>query len=159
MDKLLTLLSNNARLSSKELAVMLNSTEQEVENKIEEYVNAGIIRGYRAIIDYEKLNNEYVVAFIEVKVTPKANLGFDEIAKSITAFDEVESVYLISGGYDLSVTITGKSFKDIAMFVSDRLAPLDSVISTHTNFVLTRYKEGGIIICDDDVDERSQNLV
>ncbi|MBC5787758.1 MULTISPECIES: Lrp/AsnC family transcriptional regulator [Clostridiaceae] len=159
MDKLLTLLSQNARFTNAQLAVMLGTTEKEVEQKIEDYTKRGIIRGYKVLLDYEKLDMDLVMAFIEVKVTPKSTHGFDEIAKSIMKFHEVDSVYLISGGYDLSVIVTGKTFRDIAIFVSSRLAPLDSVISTRTNFVLTRYKEGGIVTCDTDVDERGQGIL
>ena len=144
MDQLLALLEENARLTNQELAVMLGITEEEVERRLEQYAKNGVIRGYRVILDYEKLDQDLIKAFIEVKVTPKSTHGFDEIAKSIMKFDEVDSIYLMSGGYDLSVTITGKTFQDVAMFVSSRLAPMDSVISTRTNFVLRRYKEGGI---------------
>ena len=158
MNRLRKLLRQNARLTNAQLAVMLDLTEAEVEREIEELKKSGIIRGSKVLIDFDKLDEESVMAFIEVKVTHRSNYGFDEIAKSIMKFHEVDSVYLISDGYDLSVTVTGRTFKDIAIFVSSRLAPLDSVVSTRTNFVLTCYKESGVIMCDKEVDERSHAL-
>ena len=95
-----------------------------------------------------------MTALIELKVTPKRNLGFEEIARTIMMYEEVESVYLMSGGYDLSVRVTAKDFKDVALFVSHRLAILDSVLSTATHFILSRYKENGVILYDEPVDER-----
>lgn len=159
MDKLLKLLCENARLSNAELAVMTGQTEQEVERQLDAYQKNGVIRGYKVLLDLEKLDTDRVVAFIEVKVTPKHHQGFDEIAKSIMKFDEVDSVYLISGGYDLSVHVVGQTFREVCMFVSNCLAPLDSVISTQTNFVLSKYKESGVVTCDDELDERSQSAV
>lgn len=154
MDKLLSLLEENARYKTEELAVMLGLTNKEVEDKIQQYEKSGVIRGYKALIDKEKISQEYVVAIIELKVMPKKDFGFDEIAKRISQYEEVEDVYLMSGGYDLAIMVSGKTFKDIALFVSARLALLDSVISTSTHFVLTRYKEKGIAMCDIDIDER-----
>lgn len=145
MDKLLKLLRENARLSDSQLAAMLGTTEEDVRKQIEQYEADGVIRGYRTLIDYEKLETETVMAIIELKVTPKPDLGFEYVADAIARLDEVESVYLTSGGFDLAVVIVGKSFKEIALFVSDRLAVIDSVISTATHFVLTKYKDNGII--------------
>ncbi len=155
MDRLLTLLQQNARISTKQLAVMLETTEQEVIEQIEKYEADGIIKGYTAVINREKADKNYVAAIIELKVTPKTDFGFDEIAKKITEYDEVESVYLMSGGYDLAVIVTGQNFKDIAMFVAKRLSLLDSVVSTATHFLLTRYKDRGIIMSNEEKDERS----
>ena len=154
MDKLLKLLQENARFSNERLAAMLGITEQEVADKIEEYEKKGIIKGYQVLLNYDKIQPEQVTALIELKVTPKRNLGFEEIARTIMMYEEVESVYLMSGGHDLSVRVTAKDFKDVALFVSHRLAILDSVLSTATHFILSRYKENGVILYDEPVDER-----
>ena len=155
MDQLLTLLNENARLSNAQLAVMLHRTEQEVADQIAEYEKKGIIRGYRTLINWEKLDKNKAIALIELRVTPKRDRGFDEIAGRIMQFEEVESVYLMSGGYDLAVRVHGRSMQDIAMFVMRRLSTLDSVLSTATHFILTRYKENGVLMNpEEEQDER-----
>ena len=159
MDKLLMLLDQNARLSNEQLAVMLDNTPEEIAAAIEKYEKDGVIRGYKAIVDWDKIDREYVTAYIEVKVTPKRDQGFDEIAEKIMEFPEVESVTLMSGGYDLSAVISGKSFKDIALFVAKKLSVMDSVLSTATHFALRRYKDGGISFVDKEVDERGINIL
>ena len=159
MDKLLKLLQENARFSNERLAAMLGTTEQDVAERIEKYEKEGIIKGYQVLVNYDKLRPEHVTAIIELKVTPKRNLGFEEIARTIMMYDEVESVYLMSGGYDLSVRVTAKDFKDVAMFVSHRLAILDSVLCSATHFILSRYKENGVIMSDEPEDERGVTLL
>lgn len=154
MEKLLKLLDSDARLTNEQLAVMLGTGEKEVAEKISEYEKAGVIQGYKAVIDWDRTDREYVTALIELRVTPKRDLGFEEIADRIMRFDEVESVYLMSGGYDLAVIISGRTFKDIAMFVAKRLSTLDSVLSTATHFVLRRYKDAGMIFLGEEKDER-----
>lgn len=154
MNKLLDLLEHNSRLSNAQLAVMLDTTEEDVAAQIEQFEKEGIIKGYTVILDREKIDKEYVVAIIELKVTPKRDYGFEEIARRVSEYSEVESVYLMSGGYDLAVVVNGKDFKDIALFVSKRLAVLDSVLSTATHFLLARYKEKGRIIGESPKDER-----
>lgn len=154
MDPLLKLLSQNARLSVSELAVMLGKSEEQVAHDIKEYEQKGIIKGYSAIINEELAYSDHVVALIELKVSPKANYGYDEIAKMVSSYEEVENVSLMSGAYDLSVTVKGNSLKEVASFVSERLAKIDGVLSTATHFVLQRYKEKGIMICQDEIDER-----
>ena len=155
MDQLLSLLSENARLSAAQLAVMLNTTEQEIADRIAEYEKNGIIRGYRTLVNWEKVDKNKATALIELKVSPKRDRGFDEIAGRIMQFEEVESVYLMSGGYDLAVRVHGTSMQDIAMFVMRRLSTLDSVLSTATHFILTRYKESGVIMeQEEEQDER-----
>jgi DNA-binding Lrp family transcriptional regulator len=159
MDKLLELLSENAKLTAEQLAVMLNLTTQQVSEKIEQYEKDGIIIGYKTLINWEKVDKSKAIALIGLRVTPKQDNGFDEIAGRIMQFDEVESVYLMSGGYDLTVKVCGKSMQDIAAFVMRRLAPLDSVLSTATHFILTRYKDGGVILNKDkEQDERRSVL-
>ncbi len=155
MDSLLTLLRSNARLSAEELATMTGLTAAEVAAKIADYEHQGVIRGYRAIINEELADKNAVTAFIEVKVAPKAEQGFDDLAKTIMSFDEVDSVTLMSGSFDLAVTLSGTDYKEIALFVARRLSTLEGVISTSTHFVLKRYKENGVLMDNDNVDERS----
>ncbi|MEA5012770.1 MAG: Lrp/AsnC family transcriptional regulator [Angelakisella sp.] len=154
MEELLRILSENARLSFEQLAAMTGRTPQEVAAAMEELEAQGIIKGYRAVVDWDKTHRDLCIARIEIKVTPKSGMGFEEIANTIAQFDEVEEVTLMSGSYDLALTVTGKSFKEVAMFVSRRLAPLDSVQSTATHFVLRRYKEAGIVVSNNQRDER-----
>lgn len=155
MDQLLSLLSENARLTTAQLAAMLNLPESEVKEKISKYEKDGVIRGYKALVNWEKVDKNKASALIELRVSPKRDSGFDEIAERIMQFDEVESVYLMSGGFDLAVTVHAKSMQDIAMFVMRRLSTMDSVLSTATHFILTRYKDGGVILnAGDEKDER-----
>ena len=155
---LLSLLNENARLTNAQLAVMLGKTEEEVEKEIADYQQKGIIKGYKALINWEKVDHNKTTALIELKVQPKKESGFDEIAKKIMQFSKVESVYLMSGGFDLAVMVHGDSIQDIAMFVAKRLSPLDSVLSTATHFILTRYKEGDVILTSPKEEDR-RNLL
>lgn len=155
MEQLLKLIETNPTLTPRQLAVMLSRDEQEVKQMIDHCTANGIIKGYRAIIDWEKAEVNMVKAMIELKVTPKKGRGFDEIAMAIASMDEVEGVTLMSGGYDLLVEIRAKSFQDIAMFVFKRLSPMDDVNETATHFVLRPYKQAGIVYHDDEEDERS----
>lgn len=154
MNDLLKLLEENARYSDMELAAMLGLTESEVRAQIEQYEKNGVICGYKTIVDWEKTDCDVVSARIELKVTPKKDKGFEELAGIISGYEEVQSLYLISGGYDLAVTIVGKSFKDIANFVAYRLAPLDSVLSTATHFILRKYKDRSALLVDSEQDGR-----
>lgn len=154
MNEIIKLLEENARYTNEEIAIMLNLSAEEVRAQIAQLEKEGVIRGYKVILDREKLSENYVEALIELKVTPKRDFGFDEIADKIAQFSEVEDVYLMSGGFDLALIVTGKTFKDIALFVSQRLATLDSVVSTATHFVLSRYKEKGVLINNNSLDER-----
>lgn len=154
MDKLLNLLDNNARLSTAQLATMLGRTEKEVADQMADMEQKGVIRGYKALIDWERTDREYVTAIIELRVSPKRDSGFESIAQSIMRLEEVESVYLMSGGYDLSVVVSGRTFQEVAMFVAKRLSPMDAVLSTATHFVLRRYKDRGVMFLDEVRDER-----
>ena len=154
MEKLLKLLDQNARMSNAQLATMLGCSEKEVENQIAQLEASGAIRGYKAVIDWEKTDREYVTAIIELHVTPKKDKGFDGIAETIMNFKEVESISLMSGGYDFSIVVNARTFKDVAMFVAKRLSPLESVISTATHFVLRRYKHQNVIFLETEKDER-----
>lgn len=155
MNKLLDLLRENARLSNAELAAMLGISEAEVAAQIKQLENDGIIMGYTAIINEETADETLVTAIIEIKVAPMKGKGFDELAHTIMEYEEVDSVFLLSGAYDLSVTVKGTSLRKVAMFVSDRLSALDGVISTATHFILKRYKEKNHVFSEDSTDERS----
>lgn len=154
MDKLLKLLDTNARLTTAQMAAMLNTTVEDVEKKMAKLEQDGVVRAYKALIDWERTDRECVTAVIELRVTPKRDYGFEGIAETVMRFDEVESVYLMSGGYDLLVTVNGRTFKEVSMFVAKRLSTLDSVISTATHFVLRRYKESGVMFLGEQKDER-----
>lgn len=154
MDKLLTLLADNARLSLEQLASLTGMTEQEVAERMDGYEKEGVIAGYRTVINWEKAGSDLISGVIELRISPKRDFGFDECARAIASLPEVENLYLMSGGYDLSITIHGKSFKDIALFVARRLSPMESVLSTATHFVLKVYKQNNIMFSDSDRDER-----
>ncbi|MBE6727303.1 MAG: Lrp/AsnC family transcriptional regulator [Ruminococcaceae bacterium] len=154
-SELLKLLARNARYTTAELAAMLGIGEDEVEKQIAQYEKEGIIRGYKAVIDWEKLDGAYVSAIIELNVVPKAELGFEEVAEKVMSYNEVESVYLMSGVYDLNVVVKGKTLQDVARFVARELATIDSVTSTTTHFVMRRYKEMDVQLCDSG-DDRGQ---
>jgi DNA-binding Lrp family transcriptional regulator len=154
MEELLKILENNARLPVEDIAAMLNKTPVEVSSMMDDAKTKGLIKGYKTLIDWEKVGAERVEAVIELRVSPKKSRGFDEIATTIAAFDEVESVLLMSGGYDLQVIIKGKTFQEIALFVAKRLSPLDNVLSTTTHFVLHTYKKEGRDYTCEETDER-----
>ena len=159
MDRLLNLLEENARYTNEQLAVMLGRTEEDVAAAIEAYEKSGVIRGYKALVDWDKTGEDKIFARIEIKVTPKKDFGFEEIARTIMEFEEVQSVYLMSGGYDLALTVSGRNFKEVALFVAHRLSPLDSVNSTATHFLLKKYKERGAILVEEEKDERRMTLL
>ena len=153
-EKILTFIENNSRIELKDLAVMLGSSEAAVANEIADMEKEGIICGYHTLIDWDKTSEEKVTALIEVKVTPQRGLGFDKVAERIYNYPEVTSVYLISGGFDFLVMLEGKTMRDVAQFVSDKLSPLDSVLSTATHFILKKYKDHGSIMAHETKDER-----
>lgn len=155
MNELLHLLKTNARLTNVQLADMLGKTEEEISAEIHRLESKGVIRGYTVIVNEELTKSTEVEALIELRVTPKPDCGFDHIAKTVMMYDEVESVFLMSGMYDLALTVKGESLKDVAMFVSQRLSAIEGVLATATHFVLKRYKEKGILIEDEELDERS----
>lgn len=153
-EELLAILEKNSRIDFKELAVLLGVEEHAVLEELEKLEKEGIICGYHTLINWEKASIEKVTALIEVKVTPQRGQGFDKIAERIYNYPEVKAVYLISGGYDLLVTLEEKTLKEIANFVSDKLSTLDSVLSTATHFILKKYKDHGTIINKKSSDER-----
>lgn len=154
MDKLLTLLENDCTLKPAELAAMLEKEEGDIKNAIEAYEKDGVILGYKALIDWDKTDREYVSAMIELRVTPQRDGGFDKIAEKIYNYPEVQSIYLMSGGYDLALTVEGHSLKEVATFVAQKLAPIESVTGTATHFVLKKYKDKGVIYDKPEKDER-----
>ena len=158
-DELLKLLSRNARYSVRQLADMLGAAEEDVAAQIKSLEKEGIICGYKAVIDWDSVDGSAVSAIIEIKVVPKADLGFEEVAEKIAAYGEVESVYLMSGGYDLNVVVKGKTLKDVAQFVAKELATIDSVTSTATHFVMRRYKELDVCLFDGERDDRGNYLL
>ena len=145
MKKLLQLLENDCTLTRAQLASMTGMTEAEVAAAIAEYENERVILGYKAIVDWDRTDRESVTALIEVKVTPQRGEGFDRVAERIYQYDEVESVYLMSGSFDLTVIISGRSQKEVALFVGEKLAPLEDVTGTATHFILKKYKEKHLI--------------
>lgn len=157
--KILTLLYKDAKLDAGDIATMLGLERDAVAAEIKQMEKQGLIRGYKAVIDWDKLDSAYVSAVIELKVTPKAGLGFEEIAEKVMKYPEVESVYLMSGAYDLSVTVKGKTFQQVAMFVAKELSTIEAVTSTATHFVLRRYKEFDVELVNTDTDDRGNFLL
>ncbi len=145
-EQILAIIEKNSRISVKELAVILGAEEIDVANELKALEEEGIICGYHTMIDWEKTDIEKVTALIEVRITPQRGQGFDKQAERIYKYPEVNSVYLISGGYDLLVSLEGKSLKQVSSFVSDKLSTLDGVLSTATHFVLKKYKDHGTIL-------------
>lgn len=153
-EELLSVLEKNSRIDFNELAVLLGTDEARVLEEINTLEKEGVICGYHTLINWEKTSIEKVNALIEVKVTPQRGQGFDRIAERIYNYPEVKAVYLISGGYDLLVTLEERTLKEIAGFVSDKLSTLDSVLSTATHFILKKYKDHGTIMNEEKNDER-----
>lgn len=152
--ELLKLIEKNSKIATTELSKMLGVSEADVLNEMAELEREHVICGYLTLIDWDKTDAEKVIGLIEVKVTPQRGQGFDRIAERIYNYPEVSSVYLISGAYDLLVTLEEQSLKDIAQFVSDKLSTLDTVLSTATHFILKKYKDHGIIFANKHEDER-----
>ena len=154
MRELLELLEKNARLSTSELAAILRRSEYEVERDIQKLERDKILLSYNALINWEKFGDDSVMAMIEINLTPQREVGFDAIAERIYRFDEVRTVYLMSGSFDLLVIIEGKSLKDVADFVATRLSTIEGVTQTRSHFLLKAYKKDGVIIEDEDRDDR-----
>lgn len=154
MDELLKILQANALLSREDLARMLDMPAAEVNSRIADYEKRGVIRGYQAILNEDQLDPDKVTAVIEVKVSPQREGGFNTIAQRISRFPEVRSAYLMSGTYDLLLFIEGRTLREVASFVSERLSPLDGVLSTSTHFMLKTYKRFGVLMQHETSDER-----
>lgn len=149
-EELLRIIEKNSRMDLKELAVILGVTEVDVVNELAALEAEGIICGYHTLINWEKTSVERVNALIEVRVTPQRGQGFDSVAERIYKYPEVHAVYLISGGYDLLVTLEGKTLKQVSTFVSEKLSTLDQVLSTATHFILKKYKDHGTILAEEE---------
>lgn len=153
-EKILTFIEKNSRIDLKELSIILGVDEVSVMNELEAMERERVICGYHTLIDWDKAGIEKVTALIEVRVTPQRGMGFDKVAERIYNYPEVNSVYLISGGFDFMVTIEGKTLREVSQFVSDKLSPLDAVLSTKTNFILKKYKDHGTVMAEPAKDER-----
>lgn len=156
MDELLKILTRNALEKPEDIARMLGISVEEVRQKIRDYEARGIIRGYQAIVNEDELELERVKAVIEVKVTPEREGGFDRVARRIAQFPEVQSLYLMSGSYDLLILLSGTDLKQVALFVSEKLATIQGVLSTSTHFLLKTYKHHGVVMDGGREDERLQ---
>jgi len=155
MEEVLNILDKEkGNVSRAKIAQMLGMEEKEVADKIEKMEKENVIVGYKTIVNWDKTDKDVVVALIELRITPQRGEGFDKVAERIYKYPQVKSLYLMSGAYDLAVTIEGKSMKEVALFVAQKLAPMDSIISTATHFVLKKYKEEGIVFEDDEKDTR-----
>ncbi|MFI3237838.1 MAG: Lrp/AsnC family transcriptional regulator [Lachnospiraceae bacterium] len=153
-DKIIKMIEKNSRINTDEMAILLGESEIDIVNEMASMEAEGIICGYHTLINWEKTTSEKITALIEVRVTPQRGQGFDSIAERIFNYPEVYAVFLISGGYDLLVTIEGKSLKEVSSFVSDKLSTIDAVLSTATHFVLKKYKDHGTVLSSMKEDER-----
>ena len=158
MEEILKVLEEDGRLTEEQVALMCDKEIGDIKKIIEEYERDGVILGYQAIIDWDKTDREYVSALIEVKITPKRDRGFDQVAERIYKYPEVKSLYLMSGSFDLALIIEGRTMKEVAYFVARKLAPLEDVMSTATHFVLRKYKDKGIVYGPAVTDERGNCL-
>lgn len=152
--ELLQLIEHNARLSISELAVMLNCSEDEIAAELETCKKENVILGYNTVINWEKSERETVTALIEVRITPQRNQGFDKIASQFYRYPQVSSCYLMSGGFDLMLIIEDSTLREVANFVSDKIAPLEGVLSTSTHFILKKYKSNGTLFEQKQTDDR-----
>ena len=153
-EQILAIIEKNSRIDLKELAVILGVEEIDVVNELQALQDEGIICGYHTMINWEKTNLDKVTALIEVRITPQRGQGYDHIAERIYKYPDVNSVYLISGGYDLMVTVDGKNLQTVASFVNNKLATIDGVLSTATHFILKKYKDHGTILSKNYEDTR-----
>ncbi len=153
-EKILAVIEKNSRIAVKDLAVLLGESEEAVAEEIAAMEQEKVICGYHTLINWDNTSEEKVTALIEVKVTPQRGQGFDKIAERIYKFPEVHAVYLMSGGFDFTVIIEEKTMREVAQFVSDKLAPMDAILSTATHFVLKKYKDHGTVLVDTVREER-----
>lgn len=158
MKSFLQLLENDSRLTAEQLAVMCDKEIGDIKTLIEQYEQDGVILGYKTIVDWDKTDREFVTALIELKVSPQRDRGFDKVAERIYNYPEVQSVYLMSGPYDLCVSIEGRTMREVAFFVANKLAPMEYIISTATHFVLRKYKDKGVVYNGPEIDERGNCL-
>ncbi len=158
MDILLEMLEKDARLTPEQIAIMTQKDEGDIKAAIDSYESRGVILGYKALVNWDKTEREYISAIIELKVTPQRDRGFEKIAEKIYNYPEVKSLYLMSGAYDFQVILEGKTLREVAQFVASKLAPIDGVISTATHFVLKKYKDNGCVFKVPEKDERINSI-
>ncbi|MHB1151839.1 MAG: Lrp/AsnC family transcriptional regulator [Eubacteriales bacterium] len=158
MKSFLQLLEDDSRLTAEQLAVLCDKEVGDIKKLIDQYEQDGVILGYKTIVDWDKTDREYVTALIELKVAPQRDRGFDKVAEKIYNYPEVQSVYLMSGAYDLCVIIEGRTMREVAYFVANKLAPMEYIMSTATHFVLRKYKDKGVIYSGPEIDERGNNI-
>ncbi len=154
MDELLRILESDARTSTESIARMTGRTEAQVSAQIAEYEKSGVIKHYKTVIDWDKAGMDRVLAFIDVKVAPKRDVGFDDVAERIYRYPEVHSLWLVSGDYDLRIVVGGKNVTDVGLFVAQKLSTIDGVQGTSTHFVLKRFKEDNVLFAEDTADPR-----
>ncbi len=153
-EKILAIIEKNSRIDLADLAALLGESEVAVANEIADMEKENIICGYHTMINWDKTGDEKVIALIEVKVTPQRGMGFEKLAERIYQYSEVNSMYLMSGAYDFTVILEGKTMREVAQFVSEKLATMNYVLSTATHFILKKYKDHGTVMCDKPEDER-----
>ncbi|MBD5086338.1 MAG: Lrp/AsnC family transcriptional regulator [Clostridiales bacterium] len=158
-EKILKVLRDDSRFTAAQIARMVGLDESDVASRIKAMEASGVIAKYTALCNTEKLNEDVVTALIEVKVTPQMSSGFDVIAKTIYQFDEVKAVYLMSGAYDLCITVEGKNLREVSRFVSEKLSTMRDIVSTATHFILKKYKTEGVILDDGDGEEKRQVIL
>ena len=158
MTEILKLIENDSRLTPEKIALMLDKEVGDIKNMIAKYERDGVILGYKTLIDWDKTDREYVSAMIELKITPQRDRGYDHVAQKIYNYPEVESLFLMSGSFDLAVFIKGKTMREVAFFVAEKLATIEDVISTSTHFVLRKYKDNNIVYGSVPVDERGNEF-
>ncbi len=158
MDSILKVLENDARLTPEQIALMCDKEEGDIRRMIEDSEKEGVIVGYKTLIDWDKTDREYVSALIEIKITPQRDRGFDHVAEKIYNYPEVQSLYLMSGGFDLAVLIEGRTMREVAYFVARKLAPIEEVVSCATHFVLRKYKDKGVVYGPAEEDVRGNLL-
>lgn len=159
MEEILNILQKNSRYTNKEIAIMVGKTEEEVEKIIEDYEKEGVIAGYTALINWKDTERKNVTALIEIKVAPQRGEGFDKVAERIYKFPEVSACYLMSGGFDITLIVEGKSMEEVAYFVSQKLSVQEYILSTNTHFILKRYKDNGKVFDKEVVDKREAIII
>lgn len=158
-NTLLSIIEKDATLTDAQLAAMLDKETGDIKKLIAEYEESGIILGRQTLIDWDKTDREYVTAFIEVNIQPQRDCGFDKVAEQIYNYPEVKSLYLMSGGFDFVVMIEGKTLREVAFFVAQKLATIENVTSTATHFVLKKFKDKGVVYKSPDIDERGVGII
>ena len=154
MNKIIEIIEKDCRVTAENIAVMLDRNAKDVKADIKKLEDNNVILGYKALVNHEKIDSDEVTAFIELRVTPQRGEGFDKIAERIYQYEKVQTVWLMSGGFDIGLVIKGKGMKEVALFVAEKLAPMDCVVSTKTHFVLKTYKEMGVPFAKTKSDER-----